>query len=587
MRKLKPKRFNQLQMALLDAFSVDSLAILARSVDIRAEDLYAPSDTLPIRIERLLTWAESEDRVGAMIEKARAINPTNKQLAAVALAFDDTWYQSKTATLFDVFIEKLVGLRRSPILLIPLLLVILFVIWQIFTMLRGPEQMSGQFNVAVADFGILDASGNVRPDEFGAEMRSIVVNQLNFEHDDANLLRQLAGRLDVWHDGLPRSEKSVTLGTIEGSSAEERAASAEALAHEINANMVIYGYLQEADNPDSLVLEFYYDSAQIRGEPDAIAGSQRLGKPIQLQADIAVDPTLAKADAAFTLGQRSRLLAWLTTGLAQDAVGREEAALALFEEAAEQLPFLEPGNGREVLDYFIGREAFLLRDHDRALAALDRALDADPAYPNALLTKGSVFYDRAQLFFLRDSDIPAGLEQCVDLEQIDNGAPTLAAALDDIGQADQLFNDAIEAAANSVYPPLADTALLMRGVNNRLRAQALLFENNVQAAQLDLNSAETDITAALSAFAGSNHIQFQGIALAALGATYETMAYIDTVTGQTESDRTELALAQYDACIALGDDPAATTFLKGKIIDCACVPYRESLLARTDLSGGQ
>ena len=103
----------------------------------------------------------------------------------------------------------------------------------------------------------------------------------------------------------------------------------------------------------------------------------------------------------------------------------------------------------------------------------------------------------------------------------------------------------------------------MASTNPIKGAQALLFENNVQAAQLDLNSAKTDITAALSAFAGGNRTFNSSVALAALGATYETMAYIDTVTGQTESDRTELALAQYDACITRRR-PAATTFLKGK-----------------------
>ena len=113
-------------------------------------------------------------------------------------------------------------------------------------------------------------------------------------------------------------------------------------------------------------------------------------KPIQLQADIAVDPTLAKACCVHARSaQPSARLADNGFGSGRRRAGR--SGTGVVRRSSRALPFLEPGNGREVLDYFIGREAFLLRDHDRALVALDRALDADPAYQMRLLTKGSVF----------------------------------------------------------------------------------------------------------------------------------------------------------------------------------------------------
>ena len=70
-------------------------------------------------------------------------------------------------------------------------------------------------------------------------------------------------------------------------------------------------------------------------------------------------------------------------------------------------------DGKAVLYYFMGRSALFTRRHDVAIDALEKALALNPTYVNALITLGAVYIDKAQLFFVRDRELPAEIAQCI------------------------------------------------------------------------------------------------------------------------------------------------------------------------------
>lgn len=74
----------------------------------------------------------------------------------------------------------------------------------------------------------------------------------------------------IWHDSLGRKAvKNLTFGFIPGKTLEERIVNARALAHKVDAQMVVFGYLTDATDPESLQLEFFFDGQERAGEPSA------------------------------------------------------------------------------------------------------------------------------------------------------------------------------------------------------------------------------------------------------------------------------------------------------------------------------
>ena len=217
-----------------------------------------------------------------------------------------------------------------------------------------PSQMNATFNIAVAEFGAIDERGGVHGLPFGATLSKAVYDKLMAEYQEN--YPELMGKKDgvlIWEDHLGRAAKNVHFGVITGATPAARARQAERLAKRINANLVIYGYLEPNNTgADELTLEFYVAGETVRGEPDAISGRHLLGQGVLVPIDAkkeAMSAALWLSDGP--LAARSQLIFWLTLGLTYETLNQPEKALALFENAKEVLK-LDPERWRGAAGVF-------------------------------------------------------------------------------------------------------------------------------------------------------------------------------------------------------------------------------------------
>ena len=192
----------------------------------------------------------------------------------------------------------------------------------------------------------------------------------------------LADKIEVRHDA--------STPLIKGNTDEERKAAAAALARKLNAHIVVYGNVTSGQSADDLQVEFYVSPQASQDEFAALLGSQALGGDLSLPADYDGSGSLTNISVSEQLDLRSRIIFWLTVALTQDLLGRSEQALATLQQAETELADWQPGDGKELLYFFQGREHLFLRQLDEARAAFARAVDTNPAYARAAVALGSV-----------------------------------------------------------------------------------------------------------------------------------------------------------------------------------------------------
>ena len=256
--------------------------------------------------------------------------------------------------------------------------------WIAFQVRPAPVQpMTGEFNIAIADFGEIDpASGAVRASPAGSAASQYVYKGLNTELQARLQTVPLADKIELRHDA--------STSLIKGNTAEERQAAAAALARKLNAHIVVYGNVTPGQSADDLQVDFYVSPQASRDEFAALLGSQALGGDLLLPADYDGSGTLTNISVSEQLDLRSRSIFWLTVALTQDLLGRSEQALATLQQAELELADWQEGDGKELLYFFQGREHLFLRQLDEAQAAFARAVDINPAYTRAAVALGSV-----------------------------------------------------------------------------------------------------------------------------------------------------------------------------------------------------
>ena len=274
--------------------------------------------------------------------------------------------------------------------------------------LIGPTQMEARstMNVAVAEIGLLDDQGQMQPTDDGRLIREWIVAALT-----APGAGDAAGpdRVTVWHDGLPRPQKRVTLGALPGQTAEERAAAAGALAERVRSDVVIYGHIEGAGAGRRLVQEFYL-APRLQPEANETIGRYQLGEPIPLPASLRDADTLARRRSPDKSSTRANAVFRLILALRADILGQHEEALTLLRRAEAELKgWGESGEGKETLYYFIARQALYLRRYDEALAAARRAQASNPAYPRTYIVLGGVWMQQAQALPPAERLLPGGL----------------------------------------------------------------------------------------------------------------------------------------------------------------------------------
>lgn len=490
-------------------------------------------------------------------------------------------------------------LRR---LFVPLL-AILFVVLAIGGALAYPAleplwnvwPMKGDFNIAVAEIGVLQPDGTMRASAFGSQISASLYRTLDDAYQQARTAGTFDRNLQIWHDTLGRDDgKNVTLGFVEGKSIEDRIENAAALAHKIAAQMVVYGYLTDETDPESLQLAFYFDGQDRAGEPSALWGGYALGAPLQPAVAYAVNPDSAKLTLSEELNPRSRALFWMTQAMSYGLANLPERGLAILQRVQPTVDRWDVNEGKELFYLVLGDLAQKSREFDIAVEALNRALAIKPDFAPALLVLGGVYLDRAQLFPYRTQTVPESLAACFSTANIENSSPTLAAAVADSEEAIRLLQRAlsIAGAQPAEYAPRAH---LWLGLAQRVRATLWLLQGNLDEAEAMAATAENELAQALTAFSPAENPVYNAWTQVTIGTVTRLRAHIAAIRRDQAVDATARADANtqvidllnttidhYDACLALRERTAGNVLFQQRVLACSCEPF--ALEARQVLS---
>lgn len=254
-----------------------------------------------------------------------------------------------------------------------------------------PPRMSGDFNVAVADFAT-DSTEMETKDALAALGKQV------HQTLDGEMAELRKGDYQV---ELRAPEKT---GTLAGETPEARADAAAKLADQIGADVVLYGHLGSGDS-SSFVPEFYLSSRRLGGAEELV-GQYAFGTPIALKGKL-TNPAVARG-LRQVLRDRTKALAHFVAGLGYYAIHELEEAQKLFERAEADEGW-DPKDGKEVLYVLLGNVAGLQGDLKRADAQYVRGLELDPSYARGLLGRAEVLYHQSNGGCQRGKVKPKGL----------------------------------------------------------------------------------------------------------------------------------------------------------------------------------
>jgi tetratricopeptide (TPR) repeat protein len=441
----------------------------------------------------------------------------------------------------------------APVLLIPLLLMVIvgFLVYPLAEPLWNPAQMTGQFRIAVAEFGEMIPDGRVRPAESGRVLSRWLFEELHDEYQQ-NADMELAGAIEIWHDSRRDTEQNFKFGVMRGDTPAARRESAAKLAEKVNAHMVIYGDLVPDGETQRLDLEFYL-SPQVNDETASLIGPHRLGKPIPLPLPFDTDSPEANIVVGEKIAVRGDALFWLTMGLTQQVLGRSEDALATLRRAEVELEDWPENDGKEILYFFIGREELFLEQTDDAEASFRKALEIEPNYARAQVALGSTLLQRARTFKPEERlGEPKYLEQALD-----NHSRGLELAL---------------AAEDPVIEAVARIALAK---SYRLLGETHYFLDDHEQANRFFDSALAEVKQVIPLLANTRQHRLLAQAYEAQGAAYLQQGDILRREQDIEASRARFELAQdaYQQCIEQGDKAFFDEILREKVIEQGCQRY--------------
>ncbi len=236
----------------------------------------------------------------------------------------------------------------------------------------------GIFNIAVAEFGEMDSAGEIYVTETSKLLSEWTVNDLR------EALGADASNLVIWPDqGNIFARTRVPLVT---------AATAEQTAKDLNADLLLYGYVNTRTDPAQLILSFYV-APQDKYKFEDIQGSTQIGMPIRVinleDPGISVKNQLQKQSAA---------VAWVAMGLAQEQLGQAEDALADYQKADQALP------ESDFIKFFLGRAYLFVAEFQpeqqeqfwqKAEDAFLESIRISGQFAKARLGLGSVYIKRS------------------------------------------------------------------------------------------------------------------------------------------------------------------------------------------------
>lgn len=273
------------------------------------------------------------------------------------------------------------------ILLTSAVLIIYQVVYPLIVSPTKPR-MTGDFNVAVAEFGRLDTQNRVVKDAIAADLSNSVYT------DMANQLRQFTMAGAVPGDDFQIEVLGPTeTGWIPGTTRQERAIAAAKLASDMNADVIVYGHLKFDATTSSFVPEFYLSDRRLEDAKELV-GQYELGSSINSSADIA-NNIVARNKLRTQLRSRTGSLGQFVIGMSYYVTNNFEQAQQYFEQAKNANGW-DDGDGKEVLYLFLGNTAGKQNDLTAAKGYYDRALELEPEYARARLGVAEVIFHQSK-----------------------------------------------------------------------------------------------------------------------------------------------------------------------------------------------
>ncbi len=513
------------------------------------------------RLRQALEWAVQNPALVSLNEQA--FLDSSSQVAAAEADRDRQLQRTR-------ILRKLVYPGLGVVMLG--ILALLFYASGLYIRFKTPARMDGIFNIAVTEFGLIQPDGVVTaaPGQAGQLTSGWVANKLRSElSGDPNLL--------VWQDGQELRRLNVTIGRVEGSTPQERAAAAQAAAARLNAHMIIFGNIDTRTSPAQLVLEFWM-APQAGYAFEDLQGPYQTGAPVQI-----VNPAQPGLEAQPEINRQASTLAWLALGLTHMRFGQASDGLQAFRKAEEFSP------NSEAVQFFIGRESLFLAGQDptqqealtqAAEQAFQRAAELNPNYPRAYIGLGSVYNERAQRSVLA---VPADTEP-------EKAAVLLAGAAALVEQACDAYNHVLQLPPETRPPgiPIDLTARLSIGKCLRLRGEIQYRGGQVDAGAATLQQAAGELEPLIQPLKDAGQERYLAQTYETLGTVYQQLGYLSEISMDWQQSQAFYLQAgqYYDHCINLGQS-SADRIIREDIAANRCTPYRSDVQDRINaLSGG-
>jgi len=279
---------------------------------------------------------------------------------------------------------KIVLQNSRPVVTLLLGLVLIgAAIASVYWLSLQPGRMTGDFNIAVAEFKQVGDSET--------QVASILSQQVfRFLNDQAKL---------ITFENVQVAHKNI--GVI--SSAEE----AKALAKKINAQVVLYGDVTTIGNQVRLTPQFYVAEA-FRADAGELNGQQKLAASISFQTG----ELLSSTSLSMTLLQeRMTIMTEFAKALVFLAANKMLLAQEAIEQAIRHGEQQGPFEGEEILYLFGAHIARLQGDRATAQKNIDEALRLNPNYGRAYIAQAHIYYDEGNLYqaieyFEKAKDLP-------------------------------------------------------------------------------------------------------------------------------------------------------------------------------------
>lgn len=377
-KKSTESNISVLHRLLVQHFSLEDIKNLCFHLGVDYEELGEGAKSS--RVRELIRYMGKRKRLSVLVTAAGETRPAVTSWPefddSIELTDDDLPWRMEKGQEGLGFKLKLVLILLIPVLLAG--------IAGVYFLSQQPPRMTGDFNIAIAEFGEQSDGGLVSTAE-SRQISSTLYNFLDSEFEAANFELDI----QVSHRNMPIVEGGLD---------------AEKLARQINADVIIYGTVFVGADDAEFSPRFYVaDSVDV----DEITGQNELAHPIRFDlADLSF-----QGEVNQVLRSRASILLSFTEGLVYLNDNDLDSALAAFENAINESDDLEFFPGQELLHLMIGNAYRRIGEYEIAVQSFNRSLALNPDYARAHIGLGNVFYEQATLDWEDSEKLDQALEE--------------------------------------------------------------------------------------------------------------------------------------------------------------------------------